>query len=92
MLAAHVPARQGSCTTMNFIILKIKWDSKRAREEFMQTHNSVKKPKERHKMKNAQQSKLRLLHLHPRAALGYYSLNEKNIRVQGAQESFKYLL
>lgn len=26
MLAAHAPARQGSCRTMNFIILKIKWD------------------------------------------------------------------
>lgn len=69
MVAAHTPARQGSCTTMNFMILKIKWDSKRGREELMETRNAVRKPKERHKMKGAQQSKLRLPHLHPRAAL-----------------------
>lgn len=48
MLAAHSPARQGSYTTMNFMILKIKWDSKRGREELMETHNTVRKPKERH--------------------------------------------
>lgn len=86
MLAAHAPARQGSCRTMNFIILKIKKDSGK---------NSWK-PSEKTKGK-AQDEKCptvyaQVITLACQASTGYYSLDMKNIGVQGAQESFKYLL
>lgn len=60
MLAAHAPARQGSCTTMNFIILKIKWDSKRGREKSMETHNPWERKGSRGKMLNSLSSGYRI--------------------------------
>lgn len=53
----------------------------------METHNAVIKLKERYKMKV-----LKVIAFAPQGSTEYNSWDGKNIGLQGAQESFKYLL